>query len=1092
MFLAEEKTYPTTWQRQLVDIYSTKRGHIGFHPGLTSEEFPSDEYFVDLQLVKEQKSTTKVKQVELETYSDLLRLQDDKGRCLNHVLVSGHAGMGKTTMISRLAHQWAIEKRTTTKQGRLSALINIVIVLLACGCYYHILQVPLFIVLLLIIFTFNIRKSNATNMGSLLHKFKYVFALDLRKCGSDKCLVDEIESHLLSNVSKHHLESFLTNHASECLYLFDGYDEMSANETILHSNLLCGSRVIVTTRPNKVDAFYESHKEYVQVISEGFSKESINKFVKTYFGNSKEISESLLKTIYDNPEIETLSHFPLVLSMICVIWKDKNTLPSTLSELYCQTIQYLARHWRARDYSSMPFEEFKNHVQFDQIMVRLGRTALRGLLHDSTLVFKKDEFDSFKIVEQGCSLGIMSKSSEVSEFDIITYFSFIHKTFQEHCAAVYISSVADSENHEFFMPDLYQMNVNEMEYVLRFCCGTSQKAAEFVLTYIVDDVVKNATQNDPIKQICTLPLVLLYEAESKFGVINSLHTILSPAVVNIKMYIDDYHDDPAYEAALQYFIDKFDTQTVWTEQVQMAELYHRSRYESTCSKFENSKQVELLAKMLHLKKLKIVSLYASNRPSLKFEYINRLVNSLEDLTLKNYIISTESVYEFLNTPSHSARLHLDSLMADKDTNPEKLSHVLQVLHSTGGSIRKLEVDECDMKQVIAYVTPFYSTLEGITPGITLHIAGFTQECVDTMCDGIIQTCHKISSQEVTYGEHEHTADSIVDQPCVCLPLQKLDLSRNDISHSGNKLRTIFPFLGCLKRLKLYHCSLMENDFQSLGPALSTLHNLQHLNLSENNIGNSLNEVIQGINHSKITHLNLHNTQLTKESKQNLSHLQLPLLEEINLPENDIDSREAEALSVSLKHMPQLRKLNLGCNSIGSHGAEALFESFQHTPHLEALDLRSNAIEYLTLGSSCQSLPSLVYLSLRNSALNSDGAIALSSYFQYTPQLTQLDISFNPIGTKGLEAIFRNLHHLPELGTLFLPPFPKAKWSAKLASVFHVRRSNPHNALVEACIKSLKQNDLWEDGFYTRQWIILYTQHIKDIAQVAKLHPACST
>ena len=110
MFFAGEPTYQKTWQRQLVDIYSTKRGQIGFHPGLTSEEFPSDEYFVDLQLVQEQKSTTKVKQVELETYSDLLRLQDDKGRSLDHILVAGQAGMGKTTMISRLAYLWGGRK----------------------------------------------------------------------------------------------------------------------------------------------------------------------------------------------------------------------------------------------------------------------------------------------------------------------------------------------------------------------------------------------------------------------------------------------------------------------------------------------------------------------------------------------------------------------------------------------------------------------------------------------------------------------------------------------------------------------------------------------------------------------------------------------------------------------------------------------------------------------------------------------------------------------------------------------------------------------------------------------------------------------
>ena len=685
----------------------------------------------------------------------------------------------------------------------------------------------------------------------------------------------------------------------------------------------------------------------------------------------------------------------------------------------------------------------------------------------------------------------MSKDSKVSGFDTMTYISFVHKTFQEYCATLYLSNIADSENQQLLNSYSSQMNFSEMEYVLRFCCGTSQKAAEFVLTYIVD-VVKNETQNDPItssilKQICTVPLVLLYEAESKFGVIDSLHTILIPAVVDINMYINDWHDDPAYEAALQYFIDTFDTQKTWTQHVQEATIHHESSGLRKSSKFENTKQIKLLSKMTQLRRLTIIEKDECN-VAFRFEYINKLINSLEDLTLKYYTISAEAVREFLKEPSHNVRLHLHCLKANKDTDPEKLSHVLQVIHSTGGSIRKLKVNKCDMKQVIAYVTPFYSILEKIK----LREAGLTHECVDTICDGISQIGHKIRSQDITYGEHENTADSIVDRPCVCLPLQKLDLSPNDISHSGNKLRTIFPFLGCLKKLKLWYCGLMEIDFQTLGPALSTLPNLQHLYLSWNNIGNSLNEVIQGINHSKITHLDLQHTKLTRESKQNLSQLQLPLLEEIDLSYNDIDAREAEALSVSLKHMPQLRKLDLMLNSIGSHGAKALFESFKYTPHLKTLYLPYNDIEYLTLGSSFQSLPSLTNLLLMDNAINSDGAIALSTSFQYMPQLRWLGIYDNPIGPEGLEAIFRNLHHLPELDTLFLSPFPKATWSAKLASVFHVRRTNPRNTLVDACIKRLKQNGLWDSEFYTGMWALLQTQHIKDIVQVAKLHPACST
>ena len=546
--VTDESAYTERWQRQLKDIYCAKRGRIGFHPGLTFEKFSSDEYFVDLQLVKEQKSTTEVKQVELETYSDLLRLKDKND--LTHVLVSGEAGMGKTTMISRLAYQWATEKRPT-KSSKKSAK--------------H-------------------KKSKKDNRKDF-DKLEYVFVLDLRKCEPGMCLVDAIESQLLSNVSKPHLEEFLTNHASDCLYLFDGYDEMSSNDMVLNSSLLCSSHVIVTTRPNKVITFIEKHNEYVQVISNGFSYVSIERFVKKYFANSEEISEALLAAIDSNPVVRTLARFPLLLAMICVIWKNNNSFPNSVSELFHQTIEYLARHWKDREqkFESMSFKEFKNHNKFDQILVNIGKTALHGLLQDSKLIFKDDEFDSSEAVDQGCSLGIMSKDSKVSGFDTMTYISFVHKTFQEYCASLYLSNIADSENQQSLNSYLSQMNISEMEYVLRFCCGTSQKAAEFVLTYIVD-VVKNETQNDPItssilKQICTLPLVLLYEAESKFGVIDSLHTILSPAVVNINMYIDDHNDDPAYEAALQYFIDKFDTQTVWTEQVQMAELYHRPRYE---------------------------------------------------------------------------------------------------------------------------------------------------------------------------------------------------------------------------------------------------------------------------------------------------------------------------------------------------------------------------------------------------------------------------------------------------------------------------------------------------------------------------------
>ena len=998
-------------------------------------------------------------------------------------MVSGQAGVGKTSMISELAFQWAIKRQRPTK--RLSLKIT-----------------------------------KSTENTQFLHKFEYVFVVDLRECEPGMCLVDAIESQLLANVSKQHLQEFLTNHASECLYLFDGYNEISTNDKVLKSGLLCGSHVIVTTRPKMVELFCDNHKEYTHVISEGLSDTSIEKFVKTYFAKSEETSDRLLKTIFDNPAAKTLAHFPLLLSMICGFWKSRNTFPGAITELYHHSIDQLVHHLKAHDpqFVTMSSEEFQNHINIDQIMVHIGKVALHGLLQDSKLIFKEEEFSSPEVVDQACSLGILSKGSKISDVDKVDCISFAHKTFQEYCATVYLISVAKSENQEMFKSYLSQMDLSGMEYVLRFCCGTSQKAAEYVLTY-VSDVYKIETQKRPttdgvLRQICRLPFLLLFEAESKFGVIDQLHDILGPSFANMTIYVDD---DPVYRAVLKHFIDKFDTQKVWAECVKTAHVYMHCGYmgghgseECKCERY-----FELLAKMPHLKEVTVEHLslgeqYRRSIDNFEFNVIKGLTNSLEVLTFRNYRTFVDPTSEFVDDLSHDVQLHFELLRASffdwSPADTDKLSNLLQVVYIRGGSIKKLELDRmtrkdeeenCNMEQVIKHVIPFFSILEEIK----LHGVGrgLTKECVDTLCDGIIQAGHKLSSQGSASDEHgELDQSQLFHQPNVCLPLQEFDLSGNNMAPSIINVCSTFLFLGCLKRLNLWFSELMENDFQTLGPALPNLPNLQDLNLRGNTIGNSLKALIQGINHSKISRIDLGATKMTTESKLNIAELRLPIIQYMNLSHNDMNSCEAEALGVSMKHMPQLRELDLMFNSVGSDGAKALLESFQFTPHREVctVHLGYNKIKSIAVEPS-HSLTGPTVLYLNYNEIDSDGAAALASSFRYMPQLENLDISENPIGPEGLEALFRKLHHLSKLRRLSKPPFPKensptklTKLTGKLTAVFQGRREGPPpQTLVQACIEGMKQKGIWSDFFYlcgVNDGALL-AEHIQEIVRVASMH-----
>ncbi|XP_072013987.1 NLR family CARD domain-containing protein 4-like [Amphiura filiformis] len=1029
----DERPDIITWQKQLKGIYKTRRGGIGFIPGFP-KQFASDEFFVELELMKEQKRPMTVKYTKLETYTDLLKLQSTKGISLNHVLVSGLAGTGKTTLISRLAYQWA-----TSNEGT---------------CQYS-------------------STSSQPQSANNLEHFDLVFALDIRKFQVNQDLFDAITKQLLPSVSGPVLRNYISSNADKCLFLFDGYDELGSNDTILNEYLLCGCQTIVTTRPNKVDDFNRCYEGYIQVLLKGFSDKSIEKFVNAFVRVSDQDSkgeqdvhyQSILRALNKNETINNLAHFPLMLAMMCVIWQQNKTLPDTVSSLYHKVIEYLTRHWNAREAPKMSFAQFKSHISFDQLLIILGKTALEGLVdHDSKLIFQEDEFDSPHIVDQGCSLGLNSKDCTVSGFDRVTNVSFIHKTFQEFCAAVYLASLVETDQSSC-KSYLSKMNPEDMDFVFKFSCGMNENATKFILSHLIGiscqlkqrlectgerigmpgNYISTANSNTPTDP-WRLPLILLSEADSQFGFNESMHSLMKPLVSSITVVNTDRfsHD---YELVLHKC--KCTTPHAWPSFVKNVTIYTQHRSPCLYSVMFAAKAFR------NLDALKLQSLNPDHicDCTVFLEMIRDEIvsDSIKVLECDGCQIDITAIKAFLDSHTNLTTLTIPS---QEDSDLSKLAvfqQVFQEIDVRSGSITKLSLDleGPNARQIMPNLYQHANALEYFSM-IGKDIPDITPSDLNILFEAMGNAGRK---HQQKYPDHDDSS-RILQYKGNGLPMKRLDISFTDIGDSSYQLADAMTYLGSLEQMHLNKCNLDEKHFHVLGLAFAHLSKLNELNLADNVIGRSIQDIAQGIGHCKLTELVVRNCSIGSSDVQGMvvSLPRLPQLSKFDLSKNSIGSVGAQALSASLKYIPQLEWLDVSDNNIGSDGAQALSSSLKYTPNLNTLFVSSNNIGSdgaQALSASFQYVPQLLGLHLTNNNIGPDGVRSILKSFKYIRNLESIKLNQNPIGHEVVADIFKHLVHLQMLNSLDL-----RKLSGNTTNQY---------PLLLACKRALQKSGMWDDS-----------------------------
>jgi Ran GTPase-activating protein (RanGAP) involved in mRNA processing and transport len=333
-------------------------------------------------------------------YADLFKVKEGKKK-IKKILIDGDAGIGKTTFCIAVCEDWA--------DGKIFQEFELVLLL------------PL-------------REQEVASAGSLVDLLK-VFHLSLNVCELVKDYFEEYQENIL--------------------VIADGWDELGSEKrdkgTFLY-RLLFGRQyssvsTIVTSRPSASASLH--HGKFIDRFAEirGFDKKHMVEYINAEFADDQTVASDILEKLESNPLIKGICSIPLNCAIICHLWQTlKGDLPTTMTGLYTKIILNII----LRSIHKFPiYENIVSLSSFDDLPESLQQSwwllcefAFQTLMKDQ-LVFSGKELVEF--FPQGLSpgvdihcFGLLQSSVSMLEVGCGTSFHFLHLTFQEYLAALFL------------------------------------------------------------------------------------------------------------------------------------------------------------------------------------------------------------------------------------------------------------------------------------------------------------------------------------------------------------------------------------------------------------------------------------------------------------------------------------------------------------------------------------------------------------------------------------------------------------------------------------------------------------------------------
>ena len=402
--------------------------------------------FVELVLLDDKNSE---QEICYEEFLNMLKNTQDHFR----MALIGEAGVGKTTLLAKIAHDWA------------------------------------------------------TDNNDLTH-IQFLFMGALRDAKDSSYFHDILLKYPSTDIQfeEEKINNYIEMKGENVLFLLDGLDEYSGDITEEDSNnyssaLLRGdkfprSKVVVTTRPWRADQITSVQSisdKYVRILVKGFSKDTVEIYIKKFFRENEELSTGLNDLMREDSLVaNNVTPYPIFCCMLCHLWRENPKKDSiqeikTFSQLFDKMIHSLIEQLASKSRRKGPLVNKKskelNNLQERcfKCFKRVGKIALDGLLKHQ-LTFAQETFKDCPEDLKTCfAVGVLSsekrltpdkdtgKESSEHAASMIPY-CFPHKLFQEYLAGLYLASLYHEAPVTFqkFLKDELIPKYEQFKYLLYF------------------------------------------------------------------------------------------------------------------------------------------------------------------------------------------------------------------------------------------------------------------------------------------------------------------------------------------------------------------------------------------------------------------------------------------------------------------------------------------------------------------------------------------------------------------------------------------------------------------------------------------------
>jgi HEAT repeat protein len=269
-------------------------------------------------------------------------------------------------------------------------------------------------------------------------------------------IADQIQQHVAGAID---VEEWVTERlrSGEAVLMLDGLDEVadtereghrSYRETMLAisavSSEFTDTPVLITCRRGHIGRLVNLPSGYVLLEALDFEREHVDRFISAWFKSMPETGEALKDQLSRNTRIRGLVANPLTLSLICIIFQRRGSLPQRRADVYRRCADVLLAEWdatRRRDRNSRFTLEHKEDLlrriawHFHQHGRRyIRREELLVLIVEFLPMIRLGEEDAEPILDEiSAHHGLLKNVGQ-------DWYGFHHFTIQEHFAVEHITS----------------------------------------------------------------------------------------------------------------------------------------------------------------------------------------------------------------------------------------------------------------------------------------------------------------------------------------------------------------------------------------------------------------------------------------------------------------------------------------------------------------------------------------------------------------------------------------------------------------------------------------------------------------------------